>query len=344
MRKFAPLFALVMALAGQVGIATAAPAIGVYYYPGWSDDPDPMNKMDNWRRIKAFPEREPLLGWYHGSSPATLRQQAAWMTAAHIDYTVFDWYFEGGRVQLNGAMNAYMQLSTPHPKLSVLWANHGGHTTEADWHGIVDAWVGYVERDDYFKIGGANVIFVYDGQRLADDAKAVGANVSDWITYAHARMRARGLPPLYLVAGVYSGDDPIIASAKKLGFASVSSYGIHHRPGDVQDVKGYNNLDAAYRATWQRMVRFAPALKPILPMTSGWDHRPWGAQPARDFSMSTPAQFKAHLTAARGVMVAKNLNAGIICCWNEYGEGSYIEPTKKSGKAYLDAVAGTFGR
>ena len=33
----------------------------------------------------------------------------------------------------------------------------------------------------------------------------------------------------------------------------------------------------------------------------------------------------------------------VICCWNEFGEGSYIEPTKKDGFSYLEKVKKVFG-
>ena len=40
--------------------------------------------------------------------------------------------------------------------------------------------------------------------------------------------------------------------------------------------------------------------------------------------------------------VKKTLRTGIICCWNEYGEGSYIEPTKAFGMQYLERVKKVF--
>jgi hypothetical protein len=34
---------------------------------------------------------------------------------------------------------------------------------------------------------------------------------------------------------------------------------------------------------------------------------------------------------------------GVICCWNEFGEGSYIEPTQKNGFSYLEKIKKVFG-
>ncbi len=337
---------LAIALASLAGLATAAtaqaepPKIGVYYFPGWSNDP--FNVADSWQRIRPFPERQPLLGWYAGSSRGTLQKQADMMQVAHLDYVVFDWYYENGKVQLDGPLKAYIALSTPRPKLSLMWANHGGHTTTQVWHAIVDIWAGYFAKARFFQIGGSNVIFVFNAQRFADDAKASGASAAGWTDYAQAEMRRRHLPPIYFVAGVFSGNDTIIPVATANGFSSISAYNIHSRPDSHINGKGYANLDALYREQWQRMARFT-GFKPILPITSGWDHRPWGPMPNRDGSIPTPAEFKTHLQAAREFMIDRRIDAGVICCWNEYGEGSFIEPTKKAGTALLNNVSATFG-
>lgn len=333
---------LAMLVACLFALTATAPKVGVYYFSGWSNDP--FNAADSWAKIRPYPEREPLIGWYRGSDRAVVQQQADWMQAAHLDFVVFDWYYEKGKVQLGGPLDAYLALSSKRPKVSLLWANHGAHTTAATWHAIVAAWARTIARADVFRIGGANVIFVFDAQRFADDAKADGAGADEWLAYAQAEMRRRGLPPIHFVGGVYGGEDTIIPAITKLGFASITAYNMHRKTGSTADAKGYPALDDAYRANWRRMLRFTPALKPILPMISGWDHAPWGAQPARDGSIATAAQFRAHLAAAREVMAANRLDAGVICCWNEYGEGSFIEPTKGAGTAMIDTVAATFPR
>jgi hypothetical protein len=33
----------------------------------------------------------------------------------------------------------------------------------------------------------------------------------------------------------------------------------------------------------------------------------------------------------------------MVCCWNEYGEGSYIEPTKMYDLEYLKRIKKVFG-
>jgi hypothetical protein len=85
-----------------------------------------------------------------------------------------------------------------------------------------------------------------------------------------------------------------------------------------------------------------------VPVTSGWDKRPWGGSPDKmhDQSYSTPREFKEHLESARSVLnrfPGETLRTVVICCWNEFGEGSYIEPTEKWGFQYLQQVKNVFG-
>ena len=57
--------------------------------------------------------------------------------------------------------------------------------------------------------------------------------------------------------------------------------------------------------------------------------------------MSTPATFTQHLKAAKAYLdqyPQKTRRTLVICAWNEFGEGSYIEPTRLAGKAYLEAI------
>ena len=57
--------------------------------------------------------------------------------------------------------------------------------------------------------------------------------------------------------------------------------------------------------------------------------------------MSTPGSFERHILNARALLSAypeKTKGIGMVCCWNEYGEGSYVEPTKLYGLDYLQRI------
>ncbi|MNL55739.1 hypothetical protein D3C87_1791710 [compost metagenome] len=109
--------------------------------------------------------------------------------------------------------------------------------------------------------------------------------------------------------------------------------------------ESYLELSEGYLQTW-KWVLDNSNLPYMLPLTSGWDKTPWGGSPnpLHDNSISTPEQFSKHLKQAKKVLnenKTKTLNTVVICCWNEYGEGSYIEPTKKFGFKYLQQIRGS---
>jgi len=89
-------------------------------------------------------------------------------------------------------------------------------------------------------------------------------------------------------------------------------------------------------------------------ITMGWDSSPRADQ--RDpyghygypfmnmIANNTPERFEAALRAARKKLLENDgpfiLN---INCWNEWTEGSYLEPDTLHGMAYLQAVKRVFG-
>lgn len=73
-------------------------------------------------------------------------------------------------------------------------------------------------------------------------------------------------------------------------------------------------------------------------LTCGWDSRPWAVRPAgysraTDWYAPDISKWRAHFDWAYRFAKLYNNNhfrAMLICAWNEYGEGSYLSPTKTS--------------
>ena len=51
--------------------------IGVYYFPGWTNTPGQWWSPP-WEKIKPFPDREPLLGWYAEKDISVAENQIEW--------------------------------------------------------------------------------------------------------------------------------------------------------------------------------------------------------------------------------------------------------------------------
>jgi hypothetical protein len=89
----------------------------------------------------------------------------------------------------------------------------------------------------------------------------------------------------------------------------------------------------------------------------GWDMRPMGgtwpqqtgfpSEPIKDNVHSTKSTFKAKLLEAQKFSEKyreTNGNTVMVCCWNEYLEGNYIEPTEGHGFDYLEAIKEVFAK
>jgi len=60
---------------------------------------------------------------------------------------------------------------------------------------------------------------------------------------------------------------------------------------------------------------------------------------------NTPAAFKEALIRARAFLDTQPADRRILTinAWNEWTEGSYLEPDTKNGTGYLDALREVFG-
>lgn len=351
LRRWCGFLLVLLAGAGSAAMAQDY-QVGVFYFPGWKDHqvgaPSPLP----WEPIKAFPEREPALGWYDEGSDSVMRQHLDAMHAHGIDFVVFDWYFvEGRKVVLEHALAAYMRApNRTQTSFSILWANHSGMPKNpGDWQAMVNYWIKYYfPRPEFLRRNGRPVVFVFSADTLRKQAAGFGLTTRNLLDQAQALARAAGYPGIDFQAGTGAYLSMIDTYAKDSGYAGFSAYNYHQGPLPPYNTPShsYAELDQGYRAHWQRFAEKG-SLPLIVPMTSGWDRRPWGGSvdPLHDKSLSTPAEFATHLKAARAFMDANPVltgRMGVICCWNEFGEGSFIEPTRRDGAAYLEKVREVF--
>lgn len=338
--------------AAQIPPAPETYHVGVYYFPGWKDGAVGAPAPNPWDRLKAHPDREPLMGWYAEGEQAIMDQQLRWMADYGIAYVVFDQLFgRSGEVALEHALQAYLRSPERNRvQFAVMWANHTRLPESADqFDRVVDTWIArYFKEPGYATLGGKPVLFLFSIALLEQKVAAFGGSVQTLLEHAQDKAREAGLPGIAFVAGGAVEADAL-ARARQAGFAAVSAYNYHNAPRRLRRpaAHGYPELAAGYRENWERIAG-ASTLPLVVPLTSGWDKRPWGGSldPRHDESMSRPDEFEAHLREARAFIDRNRVltqGQAVICCWNEYGEGSYVEPTKRDGFAFLDRVRKVFG-
>ncbi|MCZ4313846.1 glycoside hydrolase family 99-like domain-containing protein [Comamonadaceae bacterium G21597-S1] len=330
--------------------------IGVFYYPGWKNSVISNVSPEPWAALKDYPDREPLLGHYDDGNIDVIEQQLSWMSSAGIDFLILDWYWHPqlGVLKSHTIDTYFKAPSRKKIRLSIMWANHTAiPRTQEEFEKMVRFWLYYFRTKEYLTIDEKPVVFIFSTSQLEQRAKAFGSTSATLLAVAQSIAKKDGLPGIFFVGGA-GANSPIAVQHSKgvaTGYDAFSAYN-YHGPGRFAYAGGhkqshsYLELDQGYRDHWQWMLADAK-LPYFVPMSSGWDRRPWGGSkdPLHDNSMSTPEEFKTHLLAGRKAIrefSPLTRGFGVICCWNEFGEGSFIEPTRKNGTVMLDTVKEVF--
>jgi hypothetical protein len=141
---------------------------------------------------------------------------------------------------------------------------------------------------------------------------------------------------------------------EELGFDSVTSYVWFHHV-DLPDLEtDYNYVRDGYFGYWDEARKKFD--RPYYPnVTMGWDSSPrthqddefgnFGYPFTNTISGNTPARFRRalELTKERLMDAPPAQRILNINSWNEWTEGSYLEPDTVNGMAYLEAVRDVFG-
>lgn len=331
-------------------------SVGVYYFPGWKDNQLGAAYAHPWDKIMLYPEREPLLGWYKEGDDNVMRTHLQWMRRYGIDFVTFDWYWNSNNTPLlSHAIDAYLrQTDNPGVNFSIIWCNHTDTVfTREQFKAMFAYWSNnYFPKKTYQRIDNIPVVYIFSAQTLDRNAQSLGMTTPQFAAWANDEIKRMGGPGVQFIGGTW-GANPNANVSDNSGYAGFTAYNYQNGvtlkyPGGHAQSHSYAELDQGYRDQWNWMMTHASGTF-VLPMTSGWDKTPWGgttSDPQHDLSVSTPESFAAHLRAAKQALESVSNpqhRIGIICCWNEFGEGSYIEPTMKFRFQYLEAVKAVFG-
>jgi hypothetical protein len=220
----------------------------------------------------------------------------------------------------------------------------------------------YFTHPSYWKIDGCPYFSIYDLPTLVAGLGG-RAQTRDALSVFRAKTKAAGFPDLHL--NVVLWNHTILAGernvqnadalAHELGFTSVTSYvWIHHGALDAFPLTSYNVVRDRYAQYWEKAD--ATFTLPYHPnVTMGWDTSPRTVQSdvfinARYPFMpvigdNTPERFRDALVWVRDRLMTKPSDQRILTinAWNEWTEGSYLEPDTEHGFAYLEAIKTVFG-
>ncbi|MCS7192458.1 MAG: glycoside hydrolase family 99-like domain-containing protein, partial [Armatimonadetes bacterium] len=201
----------------------------------------------------------------------------------------------------------------------------------------------YFRLPEYFTVDSKPLVIIFSPSRLTEDLGSEG------VQKAFEAMRREcvnhGLKGLYIIACVWSAGDAQRAASE--GYDAITAYNwptLGMRAGEKWSP--FDLLIEAYKRNWENIAEQSP-IPLIVPISGGWDSRPWHGENAVVRFGRNPENFKQHLKDAKAfldkfVPKGKALPIALIEAWNEWGEGSYIEPHAEFGFGYLDAVREVF--
>ena len=155
------------------------------------------------------------------------------------------------------------------------------------------------------------------------------------------RVRGAGLPGLYIIA---CGDNGPRSQErfKAEGYDAISAYN-YASAGATSRRSPYRSLMKGHVPIWDKSLD-ADILRYIPLLTVGWDSRPWHGEDAAVRFNRTTEFFREGLMALKKWMDKNNAQIGLLEAWNEWGEGSYIEPNAEFGFGDVEAIRNVFAK
>ncbi|MFC5407568.1 glycoside hydrolase family 99-like domain-containing protein [Cohnella soli] len=325
----------------------------------------------------------PLWGYQDEADPRVSEQQIAAAADHGITAFIYDWYWYEGKPFLQRALEEGFLNAANNDRLkfSLMWANHDwvnifplkrstditlltpGPTPLESFVKATDYMIEkYFSHPSYWRLDGKLYFSIYDLGSLISGLGGVESTRAALDDFRE-RVRKAGLGELNLNVIVWGlqilPTEVKVLEPKKmveeLGFDTATSYvWVHH-----VELDGYPTV--SYPEYAQKSFEYWDTLQsehslPYYPNVSmGWDSTPRTVQSDTLANIgypytpvlvdNTPEEFKKALLAVKDYLDRSSLPTPMftVNSWNEWTEGSYLEPDTVNGMGYLEAIRDVFG-
>jgi len=327
--------------------------------------------------------RVPADGYLDESDPVVMAGKIDHAASHGVDAFLFDFYWHREGPFLEGALDLGYLGAANRERLdfALMWANHdwveifpadkGEHETLREgavnrvaFDAMVDHVIEhYFSQPEYLRIDGQPFFSIYEIGGLIEGLGGIG-QARDALDDFRRKTVAAGHPGLYLDATVWGfGVLPHAVTAARpeelvstLGFSSASSYVWVHHSDISASAFPEGDWDAVADDAFVAYRDYAAELGvPFIPnVTVGWDSSPRTMQnlpfepvgyPWYPVFDATPAQFERGLRRAVAFLEEQSPKHPMLTinAWNEWTEGSALEPDRERGEAFLEAIHRVLG-
>ena len=319
--------------------------------------------------------RKPLWGYCNEANPDVMQMQIDCAVEHGVNVFIYDWYWYDNRPFLQQCLeNGFMKAKNRDKmKFYIMWANHdvnylwdkrnsdvmdlssllySGACSAEQFECATDYLIEhYFSEPNYYKIDGKPVLMIYE---LPNTLKGLGGleNTKKAFQRLREKVKAAGFPDLHLQSlirgngtknldGLSSGAEMnLIAAAEELGMDSFT----HYQFVSTTDIDTtYEEIIPEVQARWDEI--HAGTKIPYYPHVSvGWDNNARFIKTfkSRMLRNNTPENFEKMLQIAKEYADKNDVPLITINSWNEWTEGSYLEPDDLYGYGYLEAIRRTF--
>jgi lipopolysaccharide biosynthesis protein len=305
------------------------------------------------------------LGFYDLRLPDVREAQAKLAESYGLSAFCYYYYWFNGRRLLNRPLDEVLQSGSPDFPFMVCWANEswsrnwdGGNreilvqqTYDQNWPQAFARDIAPIVKDErYFRVGGKPVVLIYRVMQIPDCEKA--------LTELRISLQKEGVEQVYLLGGWIGiqGDQAPPTDARQIGLDNYFEFPPHgvqfteiteHTPDKNERFAGrIHSYESAIESSLANLSK-AMAPERYKGVMVGWDNTARRMYDGVVVHGSTPSKFRRWL---RRVVLHESAGEDVtdrvvfINAWNEWAEGTYLEPDGDYGHGWLEAVASALGR
>ncbi len=318
-----------------------------------------------------YQPRVPLWGYEMDDDPAVMKKMIDAAADHGVNAFIFDWYWYDGKPFLENTVNSFVAAPNSNKmKFYLMWANHDvpgnmwNHyryaTDSLLWQGRVD-WDNfkiivervirqYFKQPNYYTINGEPVFSIFSFTQLTNSFNGLDGTKKA-LDFFRQEVKKAGFPGLHLqLVGWGSAGEPYLTITKNregksineilsmLGINSMTTYN-WTGAGVREDYIAWGENAMRLQNRWDSTLSI-----PYFPNVSvGWDNTPRYPDAGKSSVVhynTTPESFAAYLQKAREYVKTHTDQPPLIIinAWNEWVEGSYLEPDMRWGYGYLESV------